>query len=87
MARSTVHLVPDTLPQAELLARLQSALPAKLGATDAHDESYYDTFDARLHHAGLRLVRTDATYRLEPRPGAPSGRCGMMLYRKAASSW
>ena len=61
MARSTVHLVPDTLPQAELLARLQSALPAKLGATDAHDESYYDTFDARLHHAGLRLVRTDAT--------------------------
>ncbi len=68
------YLVPDTLPQAELLARLQSALLAKLGPATAHDESYYDTFDARLHRAGLRLLRADAIYRLEPRPGAPGGR-------------
>jgi CHAD domain-containing protein len=74
MARSTAHLVPDTLPQTELLARLQSELSGKPAPAAVRNESYYDTFDCRLHRAGLRLVRTDATYRLEPRPGAPSGR-------------
>jgi len=71
--------VPQDADLAELERRLVDRLDLEEGSDSQPERSWYDTFDWRLHHAGLRLVAEPREGRLLltclPRPGVPP--CGV----------
>ena len=56
MIESTQYLLPDGLDSAELSRTLAPTLALRADSVAAGERSFYDTFDGRLHRAGLSLV-------------------------------
>ena len=56
MIASTQYLLPDGLDAAELSRALAPTLALRADSRVAGERTFYDTFDGRLHRAGLSLV-------------------------------
>src|SRR5580765_2087446 len=52
----TEFALPDALTGADAEARLAARLRLEAGPPEAVERTFYDTFDGRLHRAGLRLA-------------------------------
>jgi CHAD domain-containing protein len=76
MGRATQLLLPDGLAAAAVADALVAELPVVTQRAHTIDRTFWDTFDGRLHDAGLalvaaggRLVLTDATISVEQAAG------------------
>jgi CHAD domain-containing protein len=67
----TAFVVPPSLGAAKLIAHLEESLPGSVEAPVTERWTWWDTFDWRLHHAGLVLASTSderGGYSLSVRP-------------------
>jgi CHAD domain-containing protein len=76
MAERAQYLLPEDTAPATAAERLAERLGATAEPARTSTRTYYDTFDGRLHAAGLALVHADGELRLgdlaaQARPSAP----------------
>jgi hypothetical protein len=56
---SSQYLLPDQLEVADVSRALGSSVVLRAGSRGTEERSFYDTFDGRLHRAGLSLIHED----------------------------